>query len=430
MESIFIPFVKISVSLSVPIFLFSVFCHCFGKHYKQGSLHKLWGLFAVRMLLPFILTLPQIPLQISFSIPVQDISSTVFTAEEALPPLGEANAEPIPDGSESRHSTSASIPLKTNPPLTHLQIACLIWAGGICLLSICHITNYAIFKQRLFRWNTPVTDDRMLNLLQEARQQAGYDKGAKYFYNPLVYSPMLVGLFRPVLLIPPQMPVTSEYVAALKHEYIHAKRKDILYKALLLFAAIVQWFNPFAWLMLFMAEKYTETSCDELVVKNTSLEYRLAYGQILLTCVNQSLPGSLPVVSFAGRKRELLARLQIITGTKKRRKGIAAACLLLPFLLLTGSLIAFSVSTVPQGLPLPFIHSDFFQKPKREVSSLLVVGIDNHGGHDNPSQPEAASCTGTILYVRYDINNDSLSVLQIPRDSVLLPGNEPIQSIH
>lgn len=77
---------------------------------------------------------------------------------------------------------------------------------------------------------------------------------------------MLVGFFHPAILLPPVKFAGDELSLILKHELIHFKRHDLWYKALILEATALHWFNPVVYLMAKAAAVQCEISCDALVL--------------------------------------------------------------------------------------------------------------------------------------------------------------------
>ena len=68
-------------------------------------------------------------------------------------------------------------------------------------------------------------------------------------HTPDVDSPMVLGLARPVLLLPEGQLPEEALEVVLRHELTHLKRRDVAYQALLLLARTVHWFNPLVWWM-------------------------------------------------------------------------------------------------------------------------------------------------------------------------------------
>jgi beta-lactamase regulating signal transducer with metallopeptidase domain len=93
---------------------------------------------------------------------------------------------------------------------------------------------------------------------------------------------MLAGIFRPVLLLPPE-PMSPEALrCSLLHELTHFRRQDIPLKALGLWVTAVHWFHPAVWLMRRLLEQDTELACDEEALGRLSREERAVYGQTIL----------------------------------------------------------------------------------------------------------------------------------------------------
>ncbi|HHY23836.1 MAG TPA: M56 family metallopeptidase [Clostridiaceae bacterium] len=63
--------------------------------------------------------------------------------------------------------------------------------------------------------------------------------------NPKIKSPMLVGLRRPMILLPISNVQEIDLKLVLTHELMHLKRKDLCVKMLALLAETLHWFNPF-----------------------------------------------------------------------------------------------------------------------------------------------------------------------------------------
>ena len=70
----------------------------------------------------------------------------------------------------------------------------------------------------------------------------------------------------------------------LQHERCHLKRLDHWVKLLMFVALAVHWFNPLVWLAYVLLCWDTEYACDELVIRDMSLEERKHYSAALLAC--------------------------------------------------------------------------------------------------------------------------------------------------
>ncbi|MDR1641382.1 MAG: M56 family metallopeptidase [Clostridiales bacterium] len=92
------------------------------------------------------------------------------------------------------------------------------------------------------------------------------------FVNPKNKYPFLAfqaGVFRPVIVLNNGGVFNAfqrEFI--LRHELTHLRRKDVLLRSFTLFAAVINWFNPLAWLMAAEMSKACELACDESVMRD------------------------------------------------------------------------------------------------------------------------------------------------------------------
>lgn len=107
-------------------------------------------------------------------------------------------------------------------------------------------------------------------------------RGLPVYACALVDAPVLAGLLRPRILLPEG--VEEERRAfALAHEAMHARRRDLWRKALLLWVCALHWFNPLVWLLRRAAERDMEIACDAAVLAGRDGEWRRRYGAALLS---------------------------------------------------------------------------------------------------------------------------------------------------
>ena len=81
-------------------------------------------------------------------------------------------------------------------------------------------------------------------------------------------APVTVGLWRPVVILPPDWPTWDEHelAAVLAHEEEHARRRDPLVALLTLTARAVFWFHPLAWWLRRRIATLSEQACDAVVI--------------------------------------------------------------------------------------------------------------------------------------------------------------------
>lgn len=104
-------------------------------------------------------------------------------------------------------------------------------------------------------------------------------------------SPMLTGLLRPRILLPPELETPTEagaLPAVLTHELLHARRGDLWWKLLAELAVCLYWWDPAAWMMFRELERYGERSCDARAARGCSPEERREYGLAILRAAERT----------------------------------------------------------------------------------------------------------------------------------------------
>lgn len=143
-----------------------------------------------------------------------------------------------------------------------------------------------------------------------------------------VKTPMLVGTFHPVIVIPDRVYSEEMLSNILLHELTHFRRRDILYKWFAVTVYSIHWFNPLMLVIRRALDRDCEMSCDECLLRRMDTANKRSYGETLLALAeDRVLPGRLVATTFATEKKNLKERLeQIMT---YRKMGKTALCLLL-----------------------------------------------------------------------------------------------------
>lgn len=108
-----------------------------------------------------------------------------------------------------------------------------------------------------------------------------------------VGTPMMTGLFHPVLLLPHEDYEPAALRFILRHELCHLKRHDLAYKLVLTAANAVHWFDPLVYWMLRQADEDVELACDSRATEGMTHAERTTYGETLLAAVQAKIaPGA------------------------------------------------------------------------------------------------------------------------------------------
>ncbi|MCL2236508.1 MAG: DUF2807 domain-containing protein, partial [Defluviitaleaceae bacterium] len=183
-------------------------------------------------------------------------------------------------------------------------------------VAMCHIR----------RWSVPENSYFVLSVLESEKSDLNIRRKVRVLRCREISSPMLMGLFRPTILLPLRADYSpNELAFVLRHELIHHKLRDIWVKLLLLTIKSIYWFNPAVYLMAKQSEQDMEMICDGLTTNGMSFEDKKTYSHLILSFARSS---SYPLTtSMASSSKKMLKQrfYNILVGAKRRGKLMFAA---------------------------------------------------------------------------------------------------------
>ena len=194
----------------------------------------------------------------------------------------------------------------------------IVWLVGAIVFLVWKLNTYRRFRKCILLDN-PVFD------LSESCPLPVYK-------NKNVPTPLLVGIFKPIIILPEQEYDENDLKLILKHETTHWRRGDIPVKIILLIANAIHWFNPFTYLINKTAAILCENAVDESLVRNMNNNERVAYGNIILSTLThaKSQYSSSLVVGFASNgKKELKRKLTSILNFKRMKLPVLVLSIIL-----------------------------------------------------------------------------------------------------
>lgn len=176
---------------------------------------------------------------------------------------------------------------------------CIVWAVGALILA--GLISFIYFRSKF------------------ELSGAVHLKGNMYLSDK-VNSPTVLGIIRPrIIFSKPLSAQISDII--IKHETVHIRRLDNLWRVVAVFTCCVHWFNPMAWLFLKLFLEDMEVSADEAVLRKMNGCERKKYARALLEYADKK---TVFFSEFGGAKTKL--RIQRIM-TYKRMTVISVICL-------------------------------------------------------------------------------------------------------
>lgn len=226
-----------------------------------------------------------------------------------------------------------------------------IFGGGIILAK--KLWNYRRFTDSIKGGSRLIAENEETGLTAEMAQKLHIKRAPALYENTSVSSPLTIGLWKPVIVLPEKDRELWQMKMVIHHELIHIKRKDLWYKWLYQILLCVHWFNPVLYLIGRNLNIDCELSCDEAVLAELTMEGRTAYGNILINAAERNIAfaGNVPSTTLLERKEDLKERLKGILHYKKQN-GFkillsAGAFMGIGFLSACGS-----IETSPDAMPV------------------------------------------------------------------------------
>lgn len=203
----------------------------------------------------------------------------------------------------------------------------VFWQLGMLLVLGFNILCYMFYVQRLVKHNVSA-ERQEIELLHNLLKRK---KILRLYKNTIVKTPILIGSFRPTVILTNKKYDDMELRNILMHEIVHMKRHDIFVKWLLIFVGAIHWFNPFVYLVCREMNKACELSCDEAVIKRFSSSEKQQYGDTLIAVAVDSIKKSPFSITLVDDKKNLKERLNAIMKHKQysKRTVIAASVILI-----------------------------------------------------------------------------------------------------
>lgn len=323
MKAYFADILEISLPMSVLIAILLLLSPFIKKSYASKWRYYMWLFAAVRLIFPF-------------KIPVWDKPVTIEIPQRLAKIPVTAN-------------TSALIPASSGISLQ--TILTVIYFAGVLIFATYQLLSYMSFKKRIRRWYAPVKDEATLALFYDMKEGIIGNRKLDFMQCKIISTPMVFGLIKPVLLLPDYPYTERELAIILRHELLHIKRNDILYKLILMTANCLNWFNPLVYMMVSAANNDIELSCDCEVVKDADMDYRRDYCRTILTVIHSKKSISAPLSTcFTISRSAIKERLGGILDLRQKRKGIALFAVVAVSIALSGSMITFAAQKTAQVL--------------------------------------------------------------------------------
>ncbi|MGN1418820.1 MAG: M56 family metallopeptidase [Acutalibacteraceae bacterium] len=270
----------------------------------------------------------------------------------------------------------------------------IIWILGAAIYILKAFLSHVSFMSKLNASSQPVCDREILNFINE-------NSVTKRKCSAVIYqnasTPMSIGVFHPIIILPDDFETDENSVFALLHELNHIKRFDTVFRFAEILCAAVHWFNPYIPLFLKNAEHECEVSCDEMTVKDFTQSQKENYCRLLISCAGRKTPPCASATAFSLSGEKLKNRMSEILFSKSRK----TLCVLSVLLTLLCSVSAFAVGTkstknIVESADVTY--TTFLYESEEFINTTSVSVFQNEAQINYSDSYLTSSDTGQVTY--------------------------------
>ena len=345
MTSIFLLLLGVSVSTGLMVAVLLFLTPFLNQRYAAKWKYLIWIFLSLRLLVPFSgLNGPFFMDLLS-----QPAAQTVSETEEK-------NTDTFADLTIPYRRIVVEIPAQMTAPIhapsekgtfdiTMLDVVTFVWIIGSLLFISIHLISYFHLKRQVMKHGTLIKDISILSPMWKLKRELQIRRPLRIMEYHKAESPMILGFFRPVLVLPKEHYNAEELFFILKHELVHLKRGDVYFKLLFATANAVHWFNPLIWILQKEAVVDMELSCDERVTQGTSYAVRKAYTETLLSMLHKRCIAKTALsTQFYGGTKIMKKRFKKILTKNGKKNGISVLIIAVILTISFGTLVGCSIA--------------------------------------------------------------------------------------
>ena len=286
--------------------------------------------------------------------------------------------------------------------------------GIVSFLLICFQTYRYIKEKRMcLQFGYDLPQDRFQNDLAAINLR----QNVKFMASQKARTPFVIGVLKPVIILPAQLLDEDDETISIyiRHELLHIKKHDMVFRLLSLMAVCIHWYKPFCHWCRKELIVVSEICCDHEVLETIQKSQRKHYYNALVS-MTVSLHGksqSVILSAFVNKDNSELKRrileLEVIDTSKFKLlavffcaavvlTGVIGTLTYAPYPIQTDPALSMN-NTLPIFDPGTSFTGDFAQPPNlaqaapgQEPDNHLTILNPNHSSTDNYGQstPNAA----------------------------------------
>ncbi|MEY8430207.1 M56 family metallopeptidase [Lachnospiraceae bacterium 48-42] len=219
----------------------------------------------------------------------------------------------------------------------------LLWIAGVCYMLYRQLRLERRTKQ-MFQ-NCFPCEPQIEELFRAIEENMGITKGkvrlVRCYYTPIA---LLRGVRHPMVVLPVEVYSNEELEVIFRHELMHYKHNDILWRRIASVLVILHFFNPFAWKLHRVLRTWSEHACDFSVYERAG-GLKHYFETIMKIQANTQGFDVYLAVTLSENKSELVERImRMKTQIKIKKRSAWKAAAICTAMLFASSVTVFGAS--------------------------------------------------------------------------------------
>lgn len=264
-----------------------------------------------------------------------------------------------------------------------LPLIVSIWFLGILVMLLRFLGGLIYLKRLRLTKNIalPTAWNQKITVLS---QKLGITKTVKGVESELVNSPVVIGFFKPLILLPlgtiGNLPI-NQVEAILAHELAHIRRNDYFINLLQCLVEVLFFYHPAIWWISDFVRVERENCCDDLAISLNN--DKLGYAQALISLAEMKLQVSGFALAFAGKDGSVLGRIKRLfqqpTVKPNFREGfIAVIVLILSLTFISGAALAnYTAKKAISKNNFAVLDKSTIKSLAQNISTLPILDLDS-----------------------------------------------------
>ena len=257
-------------------------------------------------------------------------------------------------------------------------IVVTVWLIIACTIMVRMFLKYFRIRQAILKYKGTEMTEKQRSFLAEMKRQYSVRRPVILCQGQDWNHTMTFGVCRPVIICDKDID-SREAEIHVRHEMVHIKRLDALWKMLTRLVVILHWWNPIAWKLRRDFERACEYSCDEIVMQGRSREEVKEYLRLLIdeACIaSETETTSIGWQSgFADDMENMKERIRNLMKTKKWNRYVAG--MLVVVLAFANSITVFAYrDTLHQRVSENTVQEEVTKSLQSNIISFTLDGED------------------------------------------------------